>query len=217
MLETILFSPDGSAWVNSLRRFALSGVLVPEQNNLVINVPAAVGANPGRSLPIPIQGPEDAKSECYSLVGIQGAVNVGQGTVTTIGGVDVVGAGTKFLSQLQVGSLIQVPGSTFPGVAVTAVTSDTACQTLIPLPVVAGVIFTFTVPVVADVRDRMFCTIEDQAWRRMLMNRDVPVRHVFGDAQKPLFMKESILLETDQTPSSGSQTIPQQAPARSRR
>ena len=198
MLETILFDDKGSAWLNSLRRFCLSGVLVPEQNNLVVNVPAMSGSNPGRSSTIPIQGPEDAKSECYSLVGIQGAVNVGQGLVTTVGGVAVTGSGTKFLSQLQVGSVVQVPGVLAP-VAVASVTSDTAFTTTVPLPVVTGAMFTFQVPIINDVRDRMFVTIHDQAWRRMLMNRDVPVRHVFGDAQKPLFMKESLLLEVDQT------------------
>lgn len=196
MLRSLIYDNKGQAYLNSLRRFAFSANLVPSQENLIVNVPAMVGLNAGHSMPIPIQGPEDAKAELYSMIGFQGVVNLGIGVITTVGGVAVVGTGTNFTSQLQVGSTIAVAGGNS---TVATITDATHLTTVAPLPVVAGVQFFFTVAVVADVRDRMTCEIEDQAWRRRLMNRDVPVQHVFGTAQKPKFLAESLLLETDQT------------------
>ena len=195
MLESLIQAPNGDTYLNSLRRFALSALLVPTAENLVINVPAATSAtNHGVSLTTPIQGPEDARSELYSLVGVQGVTNVGQGTITSAA-TAVTGTGTSFGAQLQVGSTIFIAGAT---ATVTAVVDDTHCTTSVALGAVASTYF-FTTAINTAVRDNLFVDIEDTAWRRKLMNREVPVQHVFGTAQKPMFMRESLLLEGDQT------------------
>jgi len=51
----------------------------------------------------------------------------------------------------------------------------------------------------ADVQARMSVTITDTAFRRRLMNRDILVNHVFGSNLQPFFMRESIVLEGQQT------------------
>lgn len=200
MLDSILYAPNGNAYLNSLRRFVLSSLLVPTQENLVINAPAANASGCGQSLPIPIQGPEDAKTECFSLTGVQGAVNVGIGTITTDGiTATITGSGTKFTTQLTVGTVIQAFSGALLTYTIASVTSDTvATATAVPVAL-TGANFSFYVPVINDVRDRLFCTIEDMAYRRMLMNRDVPVRHVFGSTLYPLLLRETLLLEVDQT------------------
>lgn len=196
-LKSLIFSKNG-VFLNSLKRFALSGLLVPPQELLVVKIPAAASATqPGRSPLIPIQGAADAKSELYSLTGKEGVVNQGVGKITSTGGdVNIVGTGTKFLTQLQVGDNI----STTAGTAVIAtVTSDTAATTVVALAASALLDYFFSTTIVATISPKLFVTIQDVAFRRYLMNRDVPVYHVFGDNQQPLFLIESLLLETDQT------------------
>lgn len=46
---------------------------------------------------------------------------------------------------------------------------------------------------------RMSVQITDVAYRRRLMNRDILVNHVFGTNLTPLFLRESTLLESQQT------------------
>jgi hypothetical protein len=193
-LESLIYDAKGDAWLNSLRRFVLSAMLVPTQQNLVVNVPMAVGTNRGVSNTIPIQGPEDAKSELHSLIGVQGVRNIGLGTITSAANA-VTGTSTAFTAQLHVGSTI-LTAAAFA--TVTAIADDTHCTTNNALGA-GGVAYFFTTVINADARDNLFVEIEDPAWRRMLMNRDVPVQHVFGTAQKPLYMRESILLEGDQS------------------
>lgn len=64
--------------------------------------------------------------------------------------------------------------------------------------------------VAADVAARMSCLITDVAFRRRLMNRDIPVTHIFGGGGAngsgevpagylPFFLRESLLLEAQQT------------------
>jgi hypothetical protein len=60
-----------------------------------------------------------------------------------------------------------------------------------------------------DVAARMTCQITDVAFRRRLMNRDIPVTHVFGGGgvngsggipgYLPFFLRETMLLEAQQT------------------
>lgn len=50
----------------------------------------------------------------------------------------------------------------------------------------------------ADVSARMECVILDQAFRRDCMNRSILVNHVFGSAQTPFFLKESVFLQPQQ-------------------
>lgn len=51
----------------------------------------------------------------------------------------------------------------------------------------------------ADVQARLFVEITDAGWRRRLMNRAIPVNHVFGNRLTPFRVLESILLEAQQT------------------
>lgn len=51
----------------------------------------------------------------------------------------------------------------------------------------------------ADVVARQSVIIEDMGWRRKLMNRDILCKHVFGTAQNPFFLMESIFLQPQQT------------------
>jgi hypothetical protein len=53
--------------------------------------------------------------------------------------------------------------------------------------------------VLPDVQDRMTVEILDTAYRRKLMNRPIPVNHVFGDNLQPLFWPESSALLQQQT------------------
>lgn len=56
-----------------------------------------------------------------------------------------------------------------------------------------------TTTVNADVIARMSVQITDTAWRRRLMNMPVLVNHVFGSNLFPAFLRESTLLESQQT------------------
>ncbi len=186
----------GAVSLNSLRRFVMSGVVVPAPELLFAKMLAATSANsPGQSNIIPLQGPEDARSFIHSYTGAQGLANLGTGTISNAANA-ITGVGTKFLSQLQVGDTIRVAGGLSDTVA--TITSDTALTTTGVL-VCAGLPFAYLTPIVADVRDRMTVEINDTAWQRMLMNRPVIVNHVFGSARKPLFLRETSLLETNQT------------------
>lgn len=209
-LKSLIFDKKGNAWLNRMKRYALSGILVPSQENTVIPVPAAIGSNPGMSPLVPIQGPQDAFTEVYSFSGSDGSVetgfgviNRGIGTITIAGGSTsvVTGQGTKFLSQLQPGGIILYlqDGGPVTGV-VTQVFSNTSAEIAAAdfgLPV--GIPFFFYTPNTLSADSDLTVKIQDLAWRRYLMNRDVPAAHVFGSNRKPLFLKESILLDTNQT------------------
>ena len=198
-LKSLLFQPNGSVYLNSLKRYTLSGVLVPQQNLLVAKIPIATSpTQPGRATPIPLQGPKDASTEVYSFTGSQDIVNQGIGLVVTNATTTVTGIGTKFLTQTQVGDTINTPSG--PEV-VASITSNTSLTTAFAIPAgsVSGDPYTIQTPKARPGGESVFVSISDQAWRRRLMNRDVPAIHVFGSNQKPLFTKESTLLESDQT------------------
>ncbi len=197
-LKSLLFDKSGSVWLNSLRRFCLSGLVVPQQNLLIAKIPTAQSATqPGRATPIPMQGPADASSEIYSFTGKQNVTFQGIGSITTTGGdVNVVGTGTKFTTQLQVGDTIS---TTAGSGTIATITSDTTATTSIAMAANALANFFFVTPLQGGIQAKTFVSITDQSWRRRLMNRDVPTIHVFGSNTKPLFIKESLLLETDQT------------------
>ncbi len=196
-LKSLIFDKKGDVFLSSLKRYALSAVVVPKQDLLVANIPAGTLTNPGRSVPIPLQGPADAATELYSLSGRQAVVNQGVGVITTTGGnTTVTGTGTKFLTQLQVDTVISTAAGSG---TVTAVLSDTVATTLAPMAANTNANYFFSVSNSGDRAWLVTTLIEDQAWRRRLMNRDVPVQHVFGSNTKPEFIKESLLLETDQT------------------
>ncbi len=195
MLDSIIFNEKGVAQLNALKRYCLSGIIVPRQDLFVTPVPVAASiTQPGRSMPVPLQGPDDAFSEVYSFSGEQAATFQGIGKITTDGfSVAVVGIGTKFTTQLQVGgSISTAAGSGF----VQTITSDTTATTGIAMAANAASDYFFRQNVDTT---KLFVSITDQAWRRKLMNRDVPVKHVFGSNEKPGFIKESLLLETNQT------------------
>ncbi len=194
-LKSLIFK-NGDVYLNSLKRFCLSGVVVPRQELAVAKIPAASSATqPGRSPIIPLQGPGDATSEVFSYTGKQGVTAQGVGLITTSGGTTVTGTGTSFLTQVQPGdSIIFATGSD----TVATVVSNTVLTTVTPIAVTDSLYFILTNISTANA-PKVFVTIEDVAWRRKLMNRDVPAMHVFGSNRKPLLLKESILLETDQT------------------
>ncbi len=197
-LKSLLFSQNGSVFLNSLKRFALSGVIVPRQDLLIAKIPAATSlTQPGRSNLIPLQGPADASSEVYSFTGKQSVVNQGIGKITTNGiSTAVTGVGTKFLTQIIAGDFLATTAGT--GTVLT-VNSNTSITTTAPMAANATVDFFFGTTATRGAADNIFVSIQDQAWRRRLMNRDVPAIHVFGSNTKPLYIKESLLLETDQT------------------
>lgn len=201
-LKSLVFDKKGTCFLNSLKRFALSGIIVPQQNLTIAKIPQAQSlTQPGRSHPIPIQGPNDASTEVYSFTGKQGLVNQGIGVITSDGATSqITGTGTKFLTQIQAGDYILIAGFTFP---IVSVNSDTNLTTAAPITAVTNSNYFFYTPILTAFDQgsgaNVFVSITDQAWRRRLMNRDVPVIHVFGDNQKPLYLKESLLLEQDQT------------------
>lgn len=208
MLETFVQGKDdpktgkqGSGgpvlYLNSLRRFVNSGIVVPREDNNIAKMAAATGAqSPGRSNVIPIEGPQDARTELFSHIGAQGLSNLGAGTISVAGNV-VTGVNTKFLEQLLVGDTIRIAGSSE---TVATITSNTALTTIgINLNGAAAAAYAYSTPIVAAVRDRMTVEITDTAWQRNLMNRDVICNHVFGSNRKPLFLRENVLLETNQT------------------
>lgn len=197
-LQSLIFDSKGGCFLNSLKRFALSAIIVPQQNLLMAKIPAAQSlTQPGRSASIPIQGPADASTEVFSFTGKQGLTNQGIGSITTDGVTTaVVGIGTKFNSQISIGDTI----STVAGNGtVASIQSDTALTTTGAMAANAAADFFFMTTPTRPAGENIFVSIQDQAWRRRLMNRDVTQIHVFGDNQKPLFLKESLLLETDQT------------------
>lgn len=51
----------------------------------------------------------------------------------------------------------------------------------------------------AAVQNRFLVSITETMYRRRLMNRAVPVKHVFGDNQNPFFLPESLFLENQGT------------------
>jgi hypothetical protein len=196
MLESIIYGKDGSAWLNSLRRYVRSGILVPSEQNLVAAMPAGALANPSISKPIVFNGPEDATSLAYSLVGTQGAVHLGFGTISSDGAGNVTGVGTLFTQELIVGAvLIGAAGQA----TVATITSDTTLTVAGDPTFAAGSDYAFTYPISADVRDRMCVEITDNAFTRRLMNRPIPVVHVFGTPQKPGFLDETIILQGNQS------------------
>ncbi len=197
-LKSLIFSKDGSPWLNSLKRSTLSCVLVPQQNLLVAKMPAAASlTQPGRSTPIPIQGAADASTEVYSFTGKQAVTFQGVGTISAPGGTNVVtGVGTKFGSQLLAGDTISTAAGS--GTVLT-ILSDTSLTTVANFALNTAANFFFVTPLSRPNGETVFVNIQDQAWRRRLMNKNVPAIHVFGDNQKPLFLKESSLLEQDQT------------------
>lgn len=208
MLKTFITHSNGDIYLNELRRFVLSGVLVPTFDNAQIKMPPAIGSEPGMSSSFTFEGPQDAHSSLKSLTGEQGLRKLGTGTLDVLAGAAAVaGTGTKFTRELYatagpaVGDTIIVVDDT--GVTQTrtvlAIASDTAltASAVYPNAVTAKPFVWFT-PVVSDVSDKMRVKITDLAWRRELMNRPVPVQHVFGTAQKPFFLAEPLLLERNQ-------------------
>lgn len=203
MLPTFVFDKKGDAYLNTLRRFAFSSLVVPSQALGVAKMPAASSATqPGLSLQIPIQGPDDGSTELYSLVGVPNDVDTtitvhGIGTVSTTGTTLVTGSSTSFTTQFNVGDSILI-GTAVQVVA--AILSDTQLTTVVAFAVTAQSSFAIQSAANSLVQQQnIFCTIRDMAWRRQLMNRDVPAQHIFGSAQRPSFLKESLLLEFDQT------------------
>ncbi len=195
MLPTFVSDKEGNLLLNSLRRFVQSGVVVPRADSIIAKMRAAASAtSPGQSNIIPIQGPEDARSFFYSYSGAQGLSNIGTGTISNAANA-IIGVGTKFKSELQVGDTIVINGATG---TVATITDDTHLSTVLVLACVS-LPFAYLTPVIADVRDRMTVEINDTAWQRLLMNRPVICNHVFGSARKPLYLRESTLLETNQT------------------
>jgi hypothetical protein len=185
----------------------MSGVLVPQQNLTIAKIPAGSATSPGRSTPIPIQGPADASTEVYSFNGEQGVTNQGIGVVTSDGVTpNIVGTGTNFLSQVHIGDTLTLGTTDDPNsTSVIAVNSNTSLTLSGSLHAESGINYFILTPVNRTNGETTFVKIQDQAWRRYLMNRDVPAIHVFGGDNaaglnnKPLFLKESLLLETDQT------------------
>lgn len=210
-LKSLIFRPakqvknkDGSKkdipagiYLNALKRFALSGIAVPSQDLAIAKIPAAASTTqPGRSPLIPIVGPADGFFELFSFTGKQNVKFQGIGVITTTGGnTTVTGVGTKFTRQLQVGDTIATAAGTE---TIATITSDTLATTAGNMAANTLQNYFFVTSSSNAIQRNVFVTIQDQGWRRMLMNRDVPVYHVFGSNTKPEFIKESVLLETDQ-------------------
>lgn len=196
--------PDGKSsllYLNSLKRFCYTGVVVPSQANSVVKIPAATSAaSPGTSLPIPLEGPQDAHSEFNSLTAAQGVPVYGLGLISSTGGPPgtvITGVGTKFLTQVAVGDTIGEPGGQNKVVA--SITSDTSMTVTGGFnPNITSVNYIATTAINTDVQQRMTCLIQDMAYQRYLMNNAVPVLHIFGDNQKPCFMAETLFLQKNQ-------------------
>ncbi len=198
MLKTLIEDEQGNSYVNSLRRSVLSGIVVPSLANSIIKIPVAAGSNsPGQSSPVPLEGPQDARSQLYTMTGVQGLARLGTGTISSLAGA-VTGVGTLFLAELAVGDNIITNGQTQ---VVATITDNTHCTTVANFaPALgAGTAFAWQTPITADVQNRMTVKITDTAWRRQYMNQEVPVLHVFGTAGQPLRLRESVLLEKNQT------------------
>ncbi len=183
-------------YLNSLRRYCLSALMVPQQNLAVAKCPVASSASqPGLSLQIPIQGPKDGKTEVYSLSGLQGAVMYGIGVLSSVGNT-VTGIGTQFSTQVAAGDTIFTGSSA----VVASVQSNTSLTTVGALGAGANSVYVIITPVGAAPEDsKLFVKIQDPSYNRSFMNRSVPVKHVFGTKRKPLYLCEAPLLEVDQT------------------
>ena len=196
-LKSLLFQKNGDVLLNPLKRYTLSGVVVPSQENAIAQIAAGSATDPGRSRLIPIQGPQDGSTEIYSFTGKEGLVTQGIGSITTDGiTTTITGLGTKFLAQLQVGSTITTSAGSG---TIATISSDTLATTTVAMAANTAADYFTSIAIAANSLNQMSVLINDQGWRRYLMNRDVPVKHVFGSNTKPLFIKESLLLETDQT------------------
>lgn len=206
MLDPIIVANNGSCLLNALKRWTLSAVVVPRQDLALINVPTAPSATqPGMSTPIPLQGPSDGKTELYSFTARTNSaiLNAGIGTVSTPGGSAVItGVGTKFKTQLVAGLnlLILLDNGTVANVTILSIASDTSLTlTGVIATAATAKAFSYRLNIATGYsHNYLFVRIQDQAWRRYLMNRDVPAIHVFGSNTKPEFIKESIFLEEDQ-------------------
>lgn len=191
-----IFDEKGQAWPNSLKRFAMSGLLVPESTSIAVKVPLKTGSTAGQSNPILLEGPQDAISELVALVGDHGIRQIGTGTISSAG-VAVTGTNTFFTRELQVGDTIVVSGQT---ATVATITSDTALTTSLAFaPALSSNAFAYLTPANTDVENRLGVVITDMAYQRELMNNWVPALHVFGDYQKQEWIKQTILLERNQT------------------
>lgn len=198
MLQTLLDYPNGEVRLNTLKRSVLSGIVVPSQENLLINIPAASSAiNPGISVPIAIEGPQDARSLISQMVGFQGLRVKGIGTISGNGiNQTWTGVGTKFTKQFQIGSSLHVNSGNY---TIATIPSDTSLTTTVVSGADANVNFAVSVAVTNEIRDNLRVVITDTAFRRDYMNRPVPVLHVFGSSRKPFFLQETVLLEKNQT------------------
>jgi len=183
-------------YLNSLRRSVKGCIVVPSQNNGVIMVPKATSStNPGRSVPTPVEGPQDSESEFHFLTGAQGLSNYGMGTISTVG-TAITGVGTKFLTQLTIGSTIVEANATL---TINGITDDTHATCAVNGGAdVTNVNYVCLTPTVTDVSNRMTCQIRDMAYQRYLMNGPVPVLHLIGDNQKPGQFCESLFMRRNQ-------------------
>jgi len=128
--------PDGSVFLNDLKRYVKGAYLSPAAASIPVVIAAAPSATvPTGAPPIIVESPPDAIHEIFSMFGEH----------------------------------LTAPAAP-------------------ALPV----------PPLVDVQRRMTVQIFDLAWRRNLMNRDIPVDHVFGTNLSPFFLRESIFLEGQQ-------------------
>jgi hypothetical protein len=208
MLESFVTKGDNT-YFNILRRYVRGTSIVPSQANTPVKIPSTTSAtNPGLSVPIPLEGPQDAFTELFSLHGQTALPNLCTGTITSPSSVNVVGTGTLFLQQVLPGDTILVVDDTgaLQTKTVATVTSNTALTVSVAFAnaVTAQSFVCFTPNDTSgynsgsDVNNRMTVLITDMAYHRQLMNRPVPVRHVFGTAQLPLYFKDAPLLQKNQ-------------------
>jgi hypothetical protein len=196
-LETLVKDSAGRTYINSLRRYVRGGILVPQSSQAIVKVPlAGASSSPGVSDPVNLEGPQDGDCEIISLLGGQGISNYGTGTVSSAAAV-FTGVGTSFTRELQVGDTVVLNGET---VTVLSIASDTQfTATGAPGTAASGSNFAYYTPIDADVRDRMCVEMMDYGHRRILTNKPIPVKHVFGDYQKPSFIAQRLLLQKQQT------------------
>ncbi len=196
MLKTFVIH-KGNTYINALRRSVMSGVIVPSQSNFLAKMPAGA-ASPTQSRVLVIEGPSDARTEMYQLVGRTGLHVVGPGTITmTMASQNIVGVGTAFQQNLLVGDKFVLNGETL---TIQTITDDTHATT--SAGAAAGhtaEAYAYYTTANANVDALMTAVITDQGWQRDLMNRDVPCTHLFGSNRKPSFLRETSLLELNQT------------------
>lgn len=192
MLQSFI-EKDGAQFLNSLKRYVLSGTLVPSQRNGIVKIPGAVGTNLGVSIPTPLEGPQDAHTELHSLTGAQGLSVIGLGTISSAAAI-VTGIGTSFLAQVFPGDTIK--DTTGQSQTVLSVQSDTQFTTAVAFGVpLAGSVYSILTPIDAAAQATISCMIQDVSYQRFFMNAPVPVLHLFGDNQKPSMFSERILLQ----------------------